>query len=188
MRAYAAGFLAVGVFGLGAVVTLVDRPAVAAEATRATQAPRRFERSYRYSGGAAGREAIEAAVEQTVRKMNPLIRSIARRRMLEANAVIPELGFDLGKDTIVASYAGGRIIETPADGRAVPWTDQFGDRIRVSHRMVGATLLQTMSGSNGDRINRYTFSADGTTMSMAVEIRSDKLPAPLRYTVAYRRQ
>jgi hypothetical protein len=182
------GFSIVSVLALGVFLVSSGPMVATAEArTATTEASARFERSYRYSGGEAGKKAIEAAVEETVRKMNPLIRSIARRRMLEANAVIPELGFKLSGDMIVASYVGGRIVEAPADGRAVSWTDQFGDAIRVSHRLRGDVLVQTMVGSKGDRRNHYQFADDGQTMTMSVEIRSDKLPAPLRYSVTYRR-
>jgi hypothetical protein len=157
-----------------------------AGASTAFEQDPRFERSYRYAGGAAGKKAIETAVEEAVRKMNPLIRGIARRRMLDANRVIPELAFQLGGDPLVASYVGGRVIEAPADGRPVAWKDQYGETIQVSHRLRETTLLQTMAGSKGDRVNRYRFSADGKTMTMSVEIASDKLPAPLRYSIAYR--
>jgi hypothetical protein len=146
----------------------------------------RFERSYRYAGGAAGKKAIEDAVEEAVRQMNPLIRRIARRRMLEANAVIPRLRFRLGGDPIVASYVGGRIVEAPADGRAVPWTDQYGETIEVSHRLHGSTLVQTMTGAQGNRTNEYRFTDDGKTMTMTVEISAKQMPSPLRYSVRYR--
>jgi hypothetical protein len=171
--------------GAGTVEARAAGAGAAEAPARAQQVPR-FERSYRYAGAKAGKKAIEEAVEEAVKRMNPLIRGIARRRMLEANKIIPELGFHLGGDTLVASYVGGRIIEAPADGTSVPWTDQFGDTIRVSHRLRGSTLDQTMAGAKGDRRNRYRFSADGT-MTMSVEIRSSRLPEPLRYQVSYRR-
>lgn len=146
----------------------------------------RFEQTYRYVGGDAGREAIEAAIEEAVRELNPLIRGIARKRMREANTVIPELAFRLGGDPLVASYVGGRVIEAPADGSPVAWTDQYGETIEVSHRLLDAMLLQTMSGKKGNRLNRYRFSSDGAKMTMSVEIQSNRLPAPLRYSVSYR--
>ena len=44
-----------------------------------------------------------------------------------------------------------------------------------------------MVGSNGRRTNVYRFSDDEQTMSMSVEIVADRLPAPVRYRVKYRR-
>jgi hypothetical protein len=147
----------------------------------------RFERSYRYASGETGEAAIKAAVEEAVRELNPLIRGIARRRMLDANKVIPQLGFDLSGDPLVASYVGGRVIEAPADGRPVAWTDQYGDTVQVTHRVTNGALLQTMAGSKGDRRNRYRFSDDGKSMTMSVDIRSARLPSPLQYSLEYRR-
>lgn len=185
-RATAIGVVIAAVLGGGGL--WFAGPAVAEPAVGAAEhAGPRFERIYRYAGGETGKKVIEDAVEETVREMNLLIRPIARRRMLEANAVIPELGFHLSGDTLAASYVGGRVIEAPADGTAVPWTDPYGEKIRVSHRLTGGALHQTMIGKRGNRRNRYAFSADGKTMTMSVEINSDSLPAPLHYAVSYRR-
>jgi hypothetical protein len=178
---------ALGGFSLIAGPAMAEADSKTSEAVVEADAEEpRPERSYRYAGGAAGKKAIEDAVEAAVRQMNPLIRGIARRRMLEANAVIPTLDFRLGGDPIVASYVGGRLIEAPADGRAVPWTDQYGETIEVSHRLRGSTLVQTMVGAQGNRRNQYRFTDDGKTMTMTVEISAKQMPAPLRYSVRYR--
>jgi hypothetical protein len=181
----------VGTFATLCGLSMVAEPSLAAAGATA-RAPSdaavpRFELEYRATGLERGKKAIEDAIEQAVREMNPLVRGIARRRLLESNEVIPELAFHLSTDTLITSYVGGAIAEAPANGRPVPWIDQFGQQVQITHQLRGRTLHQTMSGAEGDRRNQYRFSADEKTMIMSVEIRSERLPCPVRYEVRYRR-
>lgn len=157
-------------------------PAVAAEAGAAVE----FEWSYRYAGGKAGRAAVEQAVDEVVADMNVMIRGIARRKLLEANEVVGELGFSLGGDPLVASFVGGRIIESPRGGAAVEWVDQFGDTVKVSQRWSNGKLVQRIFDANGSRTNVYRFGDDGR-MTMSVTIEAAQLPKPLRYRLSYRK-
>ena len=115
-----------------------------------------------------------------------MIRGIARRKLLEANEVVGELGFSLGGDPLVASFVGGRIIESPRGGAAVEWVDQFGDTVKVSQRWSNGKLVQRIFDANGSRTNVYRFGDDGR-MTMSVTIEAAQLPKPLRYRLSYRK-
>ena len=151
------------------------------------QAQPQGELHFAYAGGQAGRDAIEQAVDEAIADMNVLIRGIARKRLLEANAVIEHFAFALEGDPVVASYVGGRIIAAPRSGKSITWTDQYGEKIQVSHHYADGKLVQKMVGSKGRRTNIYRFSDDEQTMSMSVEIVAAQLPAAVRYRVTYRR-
>lgn len=177
---------------VGAVVLATWQLANSAQSSPAT-APTRVandpqaELHFDYANGQAGRDVIEEAVDEATADMNVLIRGIARKRLLDANAVIEQFAFALDGDPLVASYAGGRIIAAPRSGKRIPWTDQYGERIQVSHDYANGKLVQKMVGSKGRRTNIYRFSDDEQTMRMSVEIVADQLPAPVRYRLKYRR-
>ncbi|MCX4241730.1 hypothetical protein [Paraliomyxa miuraensis] len=144
-----------------------------------------LEQSFRYAGGNKGRVAIEQAVDEAIADMSPLIRGIARTRLLEVNTVIETIDFSLGSDTLRTSYIGGRIIESPASGAAVRWVNQFGDTVNVSQRWSDGKLVQRIFDGNGSRTNVYRFSEDGQSMTMSVTIKADRLPKPIRYRLRY---
>ena len=146
-----------------------------------------FEQTHRYAGGDEGRAAVEAAIEDAIEGMSPMVRGIARRRLREANVIMDEIGFSLAGDPLRASYVGGRIIETPASGAAVDWVDPFGDTVKVSQRWSDRALVQHMFDDDGSRTNVYRFSEDGQRMTMSVTIEASRLPAPIRYRLEYRR-
>jgi hypothetical protein len=120
--------------------------------------------------------------------MNGLIRGIARKKLLEVNAVIPSLGFSLDGDPLRASYIKGKLCESPANGKTVDWVNQFGDTVNLSQKYQGGKLVQRISDDNGARTNTYRFSEDGSKMTMSVEITAKRLPKPVRYKLTYRRK
>lgn len=147
---------------------------------------RALETRYVYAGGAAQRQAIERAVEDVVSEMLPLIRSVARKRLLESNGILESLEFSLSGDPLALKYIGDRIIEAPRSGKAVPWKDENGDPVRVSLRLQGTTLVQQLSDNRGSRRNTYVFGPDGK-LTMHVRIESSMMPKPLEYSLTYKK-
>jgi hypothetical protein len=177
------------VLGAGlALWQLQGEPEAQAHEVEAATAQAEFETTYRYAGGDKGRAAVEAAIEAATAEMNPLIRGIARKRLIEANKIIASLSFSLGGDPLVATYVDGRVIEAPRSGDPIRWVDQFGEKIKVSHHLDGDGLIQKMSGSKGKRRNVYRFSDEDKSMTLSVTIESGVLPEPVRYKVRYERK
>jgi cytochrome P450 len=175
------------VAGLGGWASLSQGGAEVGTSSQ-TNAAVELEQTYRYAGGEAGRTAVENAIDVAIADMNGLIRGVARRRLLEANAIIGELGFSLGGDPLRASNVDGRIIESPASGAAVDWVDQFGDTVKVSQRWSGDELVQRIFNDDGSRTNVYRFAEDGQSMTMSVTIEASRLPEAIRYRLDYRKK
>jgi hypothetical protein len=182
-----AGAILIVAAGLGGWAVL-SADGSEANTSEPTSAGARLEQSLRYAGGEQGRTAVEKAIDDATEDMSSLVRGVARRRLREANPIIEELGFSLSGDPLRASWVGGRIIETPASGEAVDWTDQFGDDVKVSQRWSDGELVQRMFDDNGSRTNVYRFSEDGQRMTMSVTIEASRLPEPIRYRLEYRKQ
>ena len=176
-----------GLMGPDGVTAGASTAAARASVPAGTADDAEMDLRFAYAGGQAGRDAIATAIDEAIADMNGLIRGMARKRLLEVNAVIESMAFSLESDPVVTTYLNGRIIAAPRSGKSVPWTDQFGERIQVSHRYADGKLVQTMRGAKGQRKNVYRFSEDGKTMTMSVEIVADQLPAAIRYQVKYRR-
>jgi hypothetical protein len=74
----------------------------------------------------------------------------------------------------------------PADGRAVDWTREDGEKFRISARMDQDDLVQTYQAEDGERTNVFHVDATNRTLTLAVTVASPRLPGPLRYTLTYR--
>jgi hypothetical protein len=81
----------------------------------------------------------------------------------------------------------GKAIVVPASGAAVKWTREDGETFDVSGKVAGSTLTQTFVAEDGKRVNVYTLSPDGKTLTMNVTVTSPRLPKPLNYKLVYRR-
>jgi hypothetical protein len=169
-----------GVLIAAAIVATTLGPSTAAVAAT------RYKQSFRYVGGAKQKQQRDAAIEKVVEQLNFIIRGIARRRLKDSNTIIPILNFSLGPEKTVTTYVNGSEIRAPADGSTIPWVDQYGETIRVSHTIVGDELIQRMRGAHGNRDNTYRFSADGEHMRMSVKVWSALLPEPVRYSLSYK--
>ena len=76
----------------------------------------------------------------------------------------------------------------PSNGTPIDWTRPAdGEKLKLSMQWDGARLVETLKAEDGQRVNAYTLSPDGSTMTMNVTITSPRLPKPLTYKLAYRK-
>jgi hypothetical protein len=57
----------------------------------------------------------------------------------------------------------------------------------VSARLGAGALTQTFKSEEGERVNEFHLQPDGT-LSLDVTVTSPKLPAPVKYTLQFRRE
>lgn len=131
---------------------------------------------------------IRSAIDRSVAHMNFIIRPIARRRLLKANRLFPNLTFVMGPDSIAVTFTGMNPIVTPKDGGAAPWVrGSTGEHYDVYASQVGDTLRQVIATDDGQRENDFVSLEDGERIDLHVTLSADRLPTPCRYTLVFRR-
>jgi hypothetical protein len=143
--------------------------------------------SYRFIGGQAEIDALEAAIDDVVSDMNLLARGIARRRLRKASEIPAGLAISLSGRVLTVMIADAAY-SAPLDGTAVKVRGPSGDSLMLRHRVLGkATLWQQFAGDDGIRVNTCERMA-GKRMRVRVTIRSEKLPKALAYSMTFARE
>jgi hypothetical protein len=131
---------------------------------------------------------VQAAIERTIRHMNFIIRPIARHRLLRTNRPPAHLTFEMRPDSLVVTFEGHPPIVTPRDGTSAPWASGVSrETYYVKSSIFGDTLQQTITASDGHRRDDFVFSDDGECVALHVVLVAEHLPAPLDYTLEFRR-
>lgn len=141
-----------------------------------------FVGSYTFSGGEAERRALEDAVDKVVADMNPLVRGVARSRLLESNAIAGKVSIVAEGDRVTVGF-DDRSYTAVLGGAAVEVTGVTGDRLQLKHRMKGKQLVQQFDGPRGSR--RNVIGVRGEQLRIGVTVESESLPAPLVYTLTF---
>ena len=145
--------------------------------------------TYRYVGGEKDIQALDKAIEQVVSQMNFLIRGIARRRLREPNLPSKEVSISLDEAQIRIERPGQPEVSAPASGKAITWRNpEEGDVFQVQHGIdERGELYQRFAGERSVSVNRFVLSDDGNALTIHTLIEADRLPAPLRFEMSYRR-
>jgi hypothetical protein len=147
-----------------------------------------------WTANRAQSDDINKAINTAVARMNVVVRQIARPRLRSTNTLYPTVVVQYDQSNVRVNL-GGRTAASPANGQPVLWqrntgatcTEMKGDCVRVSTEWTGGNLTQTFQAEDGKRVNVYSVSADGNTMTMNVTITSPRLPSPLTYKLVYNR-
>lgn len=115
------------------------------------------------------------------------ISSEAKRRLEDTNRPSEHIEFrpEGGSLTVVTDAYR---LTTPRNGRLERWERKKGDFIDVTTRSEGARIEQVFDAEDGRRVNVYSLSPDGSTLTLDVTVTSPKLSSPLTYRQVYRRQ
>ena len=138
---------------------------------------------------------INAKINIAVARMNVVVRQIARPRLRSTNTAYPQLVIVHDATNIRVDMQGRPSVSSPANGQPVLWqretgrtcTQMRGDCVQVTTAWNNGALTQTFRAEDGQRVNVYTVSPDGNTMTMNVTITSPRLPNPLTYKLVYNR-
>lgn len=128
---------------------------------------------------------ISAAIEEVVDKMSIFARSIARRRLAEANEVPHEISIDPNGQEVTVEIDGeahtGRI-----GGPAIEVPNAEGGTSRLRYELRGSSLVQIFEAPGGDRINVFSPREDGEGLTLGVTMQSPRLPDDIAYRLAFR--
>jgi hypothetical protein len=126
---------------------------------------------------------VKGAIERVVKGMNPVTRSIARRRLARTNPAYERVSIRFEGNSARVS-AGPSTLTLPLSGEPVRW-NRDGEVIRVSGRRDAAGYVETFDARDGRRVNRFTPAGEG--LLLTVTVTSPRLPRPLEYRLHYRR-
>lgn len=146
-----------------------------------------FAGEYRFVGGQKEAEGIQAAIDESVDALNPMLRKIGRKRLVESNPVPKSARIELDGGDIVLSI-DGEGYEARLDGSPRKMTSKYGDKIKVSYKLSGDRLVEHIDSPKGDRFNYATLSADGNKLTVRVKVSSSHLPVPCEYRLTFRRK
>lgn len=138
---------------------------------------------------ASASDNVSTAISQAVRRVNPVLRSFATRRLRGTNEPYRNITIAQTSSQITITTDGNSTTRTPATGTPVAWRRPGdGDNVQVSTAWSGQTLRQTFRAEDGQRVNNYTLSPDGRTLTMQVNVTSPRLPGGLTYRLVYTKQ
>lgn len=139
-----------------------------------------------YAIDAARSESIDAAIDRSIADMSFVVRPIARSRISKTNPRYERIALSRTDTTVSVQFDARKPIDMPADGHAVQWQREDGEKLDVSAQWSTTKLLMHFKAEDGERVNTFVLEPDGT-LKLEVKITSERLPIPVTYVLAYRR-
>ena len=130
---------------------------------------------------------INEAIETAVEKLDFVRRDIARVRLKKLNPAYHQVAITSSANEISVTVNNQPPLRTPAKGAAVAWVGPDGGKVNASMQLTGRLLAQTFTSADGRRVNDYTLSPDGQTLTMQVTETSPRLSQTITYKQVYRR-
>jgi hypothetical protein len=130
---------------------------------------------------------INEVIETAVGKLDFVRRDIARGRLEKLNPAYRKVAITSSPNEISVTVDSQPPLRTPAKGAAVAWVGPDGEKVNASMQLAGRRLAQTFTSADGRRVNDYTLSPDGRTLTMQVTETSPRLSQTITYKQVYRR-
>jgi hypothetical protein len=130
---------------------------------------------------------LNEVIEDAVGKLNFLTRDIARGRLKKLNPAYRQVAITSSPNEISVTVDNQPPLRTPANGATVAWVGPDGGKVNASMQLAGRRLAQTFTSADGRRVNDYTLSPDGRTLTMQVTETSPRLSQTITYKQVYRR-
>jgi hypothetical protein len=146
-----------------------------------------FAGEYTFVGGQKERDGIDAAVETSVESLSPVIRGIGRKRLVESNQVPKLLKIAVTGDDVEILFDGDGYTAKLGDAPVQTKSSQ-GDKVKVSHRLRGNKLTESIEGGQGGRKNEFRLSSDGARLTVDVTVSSPQLPVAVEYRLTFKRK
>jgi hypothetical protein len=130
---------------------------------------------------------INEVIETAVGKLDFVRRDIARGRLEKLNPAYHKVAITSSPNEISVTVDDQPPLRTPAKGAPVAWVGPDGGKVNASMQLAGRRLEQRFTAADGRRVNDYTLSPDGRTLTMQVTETSPRLPQTITYKQVYRR-
>jgi hypothetical protein len=145
-----------------------------------------LEGTYALTDPAAATKAVKDAIEAAVKGMWPFIKDEAREKLEDKNLPASQQIVISYTQADVTIKAEAGTIKTPIDGVFVR-RDILGESIMVSTKWIDKKLERTFKAADGQRVDTYSLSGDGKTLTMRVTVSSPRLSRPCEYELTYKR-
>jgi hypothetical protein len=129
---------------------------------------------------------LPAIIEAATAKMNFVTRPIARGRLKKTNTAYQRIRIERTAAEFAFTYDDRQPQRMPADGKAVDWKREDGEKFLISTRTDKDDLVQTYKAEDGERTNVFHVDPATHVLSLTVTVKSAKLPAPVVYTLTYK--
>ena len=130
---------------------------------------------------------INEVIETAVEKLDFVTRDIARGRLEKVNPAYRKVTITSSPNQISVTVDNQPPLTTPAKGAPVAWVGPDGGKVNASIQLAGRRLAQTFTSADGRRVNDYSLSPDGRTLTMQVTETSPRLSQTITYKQVYRR-
>ena len=111
---------------------------------------------------------INEVIETAVGKLDFVRREIARCRLEKVNPAYRKVVITSSPSEIGVTVDNQPPLRAPAKGAPVAWVAPDGRNVNASMQLAGGHLAQTFTSTDGRRVNNYTLSPDGRTLTMQV--------------------
>jgi hypothetical protein len=135
----------------------------------------------------AASDNVDRAIAQAVKEMNFVTRPIARGRLQKTNQPYQQVTIATEGANTVVTIDKQPARQAPSNGTPIDWTRQDGEKMKLSMKWENGTLVETFKPEDGERVNTYSLSPDGSTLTMNVRITSPRLPKPLTYKLVFKK-
>ena len=130
---------------------------------------------------------VSKAIAAAIKDMNFVTRPIARGRLQKTNQPYQRVTIATAGANTVVTVEQQPPRQAPSNGTPIDWTRPDGEKMKLSMRWENGQLVETFKPEDGQRVNAYTLSPDGSTLTMNVTITSPRLSKPLTYKLAFKR-
>jgi hypothetical protein len=139
-----------------------------------------------YTLDVAASDDVNKAIEDIVKSANIFIRGFARSRLRNINVSYKQIFICYTETEVSIATDQHQPLRTPLNGAPVDWT-RDGQKFKVSTVWESKQLKRTFKAEEGQRINTYSISEDGKTLTMQVGVTGTRMPQPLTYKLVYQR-
>jgi hypothetical protein len=140
-----------------------------------------------YTLDEANSDNINVVIDKAVAQFNFLERHFAREHLKKLNPAYHRVTIATSQNDVSVTVEDQAPVRAPAKGTPITWTDPDGGKVNLSMRLAGSHLVQTFKSADGGRVNDYTLSTDGRTLTMQVTETSPRLSQAIKYKQVYRR-
>src|SRR5438045_1788210 len=130
---------------------------------------------------------INEVIETAVGKLDFVRRDIARWRLEKLNPAYRKVAITSSPNEISVTVDNQPPLRAPAKGAPVAWVGPDGGKVNATMQLADRRLAQTFTSADGRRVNDYTLSPDGRTLTMQVTETSPRLSQTITYKQVYRR-